>query len=485
METVKQEDLVHIDLWAIARRVLPLLRRFWALLLALMVLFGGLMYLRTARSYVPMYQSEAMFSVSLNNSGETDITSYSYYYDNAAAKQLVDTFPYILNTAMMRELICQKLGTSYINGTITSRPMADTNCFVLTVTSSSAQDAYDILRAVREVYPQVSRRVIGETQLMVSREPALAQQPYNTFSWKRPVVTGAMLGAVLGLAVLAVLALMRRTVLRPDDVQKLVNLPCLARIPAVQRKKRKSGTDAALLITTLESDSAFCEAHRLLRLKLLRQLKEDDKVLMVTSSVPAEGKSTLAANLALLLSRDGKRVLLIDGDLRGPSIKTLLQISKPSTGLDEYLVNPEAAVKFLRYGKNHLYVLAGDDAIPSPTALLQREALHSFLQPLRDMFDYIIIDTPPCTMMADAAALCVHADKVLYAIREDFASTGQIYDGVQSLSASGAELCGFVFTRSSTVSSSSYGYGYGYGYGYSHYGKRSGYGYGKDKQSAK
>ncbi len=483
MEHVKQEDLVHIDLWAIARRVLPALQRLWPVILALMVAFGGIMYLRAARAYTPMYQSEAMFSVSLNNTGETDISSYTYYYDNAAAKQLVATFPYILNTRLTREMICQELGMSYINGSITSRSMADTNCFVLTVTSSNAQDAYDILQAVIDVYPQVSRRIIGETQLLVSREPALATAPYNSFSWKTPVLRGMIVGAMLGLAMVVVLAAMRHTVLQPEDVRKLVNLPCLARIPAVQRKQRKSGNEAPLLITQLASDSAFCESHRLLRLKLLRQLKEEDKVLMVTSSIPSEGKSTLSANLALLLSRDGKKVLLIDADLRGPSIKELLQITKTSLGLDAHLANPELPVKFLRYEQSKLYLLAGDEAISSPTSLLQHDVLRGFLQPLRDMFDYIIIDTPPCTMMADASALCVHADKVIYAVREDYATVGQISDGVQSLSDNGADICGFVFTRSSGSTSS--GYGYGYGYGYSHYGKRYGYGhYGKSKETS-
>lgn len=484
METVKQEDLVHVDLWGLVRRMMPYLRRFWALVLALMALGGGLMYLRAVRSYQPMYQSEAMFSVSVNSSGQTDIGSYSYYYDNSAAKQVVDTFPYILNTRLARELICQKLGTSYINGSITSTSMAGTNCFVLTVTSASAEDAYRILQAVMEVYPQVSRQVIGETQLSVSREPALASAPYNALSWKRPVAMGVMVGALLGLGLLLVLALLRRTVLRSEDVQKMLNLPCLARIPTVQRKKRKTGAQSPVLITHLESDSAFCESFRLLRLKLLRQLQPEDKLLMVTSSIPAEGKSTLAANLALMLDRDGKRVLLIDADLRNPSIKELLQLQKPSKGLGEYLAEPTDSVKLLRCGKGNLFVMAGDEAIPSPTTLLQRERLHDFLQPLRTMFDYIIIDTPPCTMMADASALCVHADKVIYAIREDCASTTQIYDGVQSLSDAGADICGFVFTRSSAVSSSS-GYGYGYGYGYSRYGKRSGYSYRKERTDGK
>ena len=94
------------------------------------------------------------------------------------------------------------------------------------------------------------------------------------------------------------------------------------------------------------------------------------------------GKTVTAINVAAILAQDyGKRVLLVDSDLRGPSIKGLLQITKPSIGLDEYLEDPTTPVKFLRYGKDHLYVLAGDNAIHSPTPLLQRDVLHSFLHP--------------------------------------------------------------------------------------------------------
>ena len=483
MENIKQEELVHVDLQGIFRRLLPCLRRYWALVLALMVLLGGLMALRSVRLYRPMYRSEAMFSVSVSTSGQTDLSSYSYYYDNSAAQQAVDSFPYLLNTQRMRELICQKLGTSYINGQIASRSMAGTNCLILSVTSTSAQDAYDILQAVMEVYPQISRQVIGETQLSVSREPAVPTAPYNSLSWKRPLAVGLAAGFVLGMAGLLVMALLRRTVVRPEDVQKIVNLPCLARIPTVQQKKRTNGTLMPLLITRQPSDSAFCESHRLLRLKLLRQLKEEDKVLLVTGSIAGEGKSTLSANLALLLSRDGKRVLLIDGDLRAPSIKEVLNLNKPSLGLGDYLAAPSTSMKVLRFSHEDLFVLAGDEPSDAPLTLLQREPLQNLLAPLRDMFDYIIIDAPPCTTTADASALCVHADRVIYTIREDFATTMQIYDGVQALDDAGANICGFVFTHSTSGSSGS-GYGYGYGYGYSRYGSRyGGYGYGKSRKS--
>ena len=482
MENIKQEDLVHIDLAGMLRRLLPCLRRYWALVLALMVLLGGMMAIRAVQSYHPMYRSEAMFSVSVSSSGQTDIDSFSYYYDNSAAQQAVDSFPYILNTRLMRELICQKLGTSYINGSISSRSMAGTNCFVLSVSSSDPQAAYDILCAVMEVYPQVSRQVLGETQLSVSREPVVPTAPYTTLSWKRPLVVGTAVGFLLGMAALVVMALLRRTVVRPEDVQAIVNLPCLARIPLVQRKQRRSGAEVPLLITKQPSDSAFCESHRLLRLKLLRQLTEEDKILLVTGSMDGEGKSTLATNLALMLSRDGKRVLLVDGDLRVPTLKDLLGLHKPSLGMGEYLSAPTSSLKLLRYGRDNLFVLAGDQPVENPTQLLQRELLEQLFVPLRDMFDYIILDAPACNVTADVSALCLHADRVIYTIREDMATTAQIYDGVQSLGDAGANLCGFVFTCSTAVSSGS-GYGYGYGYGYSRYGSRYGYGHEKSRKS--
>ena len=481
MENEKIEEL--IDLGSLLRKMITCLRRFWILVLALTVAGGGLMYWKAYRSYRPMYRSEAVFSVSVSYSGNTDIMNYnSYYYDSSAAELVAETFPYILRTDAMKELICQKLGASYINGSISASSVAQTNFFVLTVTSSSAEDAYRIIQAVIDAYPQVSRQVIGETQLTISREPTLASAPYNTFSWQRSTAKGAVAGFVLGMLILVVLALLRKTALTPNDLKKALNLSCLARIPNIKLKQRKSNPNASLLITHQEPDSAFCESFRLLRLKLLRQLKDNDQVIMITSSLPSEGKSSLAANIALSLAKDGKKVLLVDADLRGPNIKSIMNITKPSTGLGECLMEGFDTVRFHRYENTKLFIFAGDQAIQNPTPLLQYDKLQQVIQSMRPMFDYIILDTPPCVMMADASALCSHADKVVYVVREDYASCAQIYDGVQSLSSIGADICGFVFNRSTSIHSSHYGYGYGYGrYGY---GKKYGYGYGYSKEKA-
>lgn len=485
MENEKNEEKINIDLGVLWRNFVPYLRRLWLLVLILAVLAGVRSYIRVTRSYRPMYKAETIFSVSTGStSDESDIFTYSYYYNNTAAKQAVNTFPYLLNSDVMRELLCLELGTSSINGSISASLVNGTNFFVLSVTSADPQAAYDIIQAVMKVYPQIGQKVIGDIQLVVTKEPMVPTTPYNSAaSWHRSVVMSAAKVCALGLVLIFLLSLTRRTILSAQDVKKMVSLSCLAHIPSVSVKQRKRSKAAGLLITRLESDSGFCEAFRLLRLKLTRTMGEGDKVIMFTSSIPSEGKSSIAANTALSLAKEGKQVLLIDGDLRSPSIKELLGLSSPSQGLGEYLADKsDNGIDCLRYADTKLVVLAGNKAINNPASLLRSKKLASTLDRARGIFDYIIIDTPPC-VMADASVFAKYADKVVYVIREDFAKSSQVYDCLQSLIDGGAKVCGFVLNCSTHQGSGSgYGSGYGYGYGYS-YGKKYGskYGYGKEK----
>lgn len=479
MENVKTDELVRLDMGDIMRRSLPVLRRFWFIFLALIVLGATAASLRAKYYYTPMYKSEAVFSVSVSANGSYGLTDYSSFYDNAAAKQAAETFSYLLSSDLMRELISQELGGAYINGNIKASSVAETNFFVLTVTSNNSADAYRIIQAVMNVYPRVSRQVIGETQLAVTREPVQASTPYNTFSWKHSALKGGICGLLLSMAILFATAISHRTAANSEDVKKILNLDCLSHIPYVKIKQRSSGKNSGALITTQAPDSAFCESFRLLRLKLLRKLNSNnEKVFLFTSSIPSEGKTSLAVNTALSLARDGKKVLLIDADLRNPSVKPLLDMEKPSIGLGECLSQSTDEVHFLRYKDTTLFVFAGDRVFSNPTSLLRRDQLHDMISSMREMFDYIIIDTPPCTTTADAATLCAAVDKVIYVIRENYALRTQIYDGVQSISNNGGQICGFVLNYCTGFSHSSrYGYGYSkYGYGKYGYGK---YGYGK------
>jgi capsular exopolysaccharide synthesis family protein len=474
------EEFEKIDLFRVFRKFLPYLRRFWILAVILAIFNGATTFYSLQRSYRPMYKCEAMFSVAINYEGSSDISSYRYNYDKTAAEQVANSFPHILSSDIMNELIRQELGTPYINGSISAAAVPGTNFFQMTVTSGDPEAAYRVLLAAIETYPQVSQHVIGNILLNLVRDPVPPTTPYTTFTWHKQVAVAAFSGAVLGLGIVLAMALMRRTVLSTDELKKVISLSCLARVPNVKVKQRKNSALPSLLISNQLMDPGFCESFRLLRLKLMRRLKEDDKVIMFTSSLPSEGKSSLTVNTALSLAKDGKKVLLIDADLRHPSVKSLLNISKPSTGLGDYLLDGLDAVSFTRYENTKLFLFAGDISLQDPSKLLQHDKLHQLIQSLRPMFDYVILDTPPCGMMADASVFAQHADKVVYVIREDYASPHQICEGVQSISSTGADICGYVFNRTSANHTSRYGYGYGYG----RYGYGSRYGYGKKETSS-
>ena len=178
-------------------------------------------------NYTPMYQSRAMFTVSSGYSSD-DILSYSYYYDNEAAKRLAATFPYMLGTDVMNELVRNELGVSYINGDIRAEAVADTNLFVLTVTSSDPQDAYDILEAVIASYPRVALYMVDYSQVIMKSEPTVPTAPYNSFSWKGSAVKGGILGLGLSAFAALVLAMMRKTIFSAADLKASANVPILA-----------------------------------------------------------------------------------------------------------------------------------------------------------------------------------------------------------------------------------------------------------------
>ncbi len=469
MENNHEQTPEKIDLLRLLHGLWKQTRRLWWLVVALGVLGGVMMYGRAVRTYRPRYQTQAVFSVSVSYGGGTDIIDYVDYYDYAAAKLATETFPYILRSEAMTQRLKQLLGTEYLNGTVTATSLGgNTNFFRMTVESSSPADAYNILQAVIEVFPQISRQVIGNTQLTVKREPTLPTQPCNSFAWHSATAKGVAIGVLAGLAVLLVLSILRGTVYSREDLKKHIPVACLAAVPEVAVKKRSKSTASTLLITGMEEDAPFREAFRLLRLKLLRHLEaEKEKVIVVTSSLPSEGKSCMAANTALSLAALGKRVLLIDGDLRIQNQKKTLQLDTPSEGLAELLADPQREPEPIAVGETGLYLLAGDTTLRNPASLLRHDRLAQLLRQLRQQYDYIVIDTPPCLMMADAAIICRYADAVAYVVRQDYATRAQITDGIQIMTGAGGKLAGVVFNRSSAGSSGSYGsYGYSRRYGY-------------------
>lgn len=471
-------EIAKIDLIRLIREFLKALRKLFFVPLVLAVVLGAFMGFRAWRGYAPQYKSEATFTIQLITPDLYNSYGSSDYYNSSTAGQLATVFPYLLESELMQTALRAELGVDWINGSIRAGTVDNTNFFSLSVTSGSPQDAYDIVCAVMTVYPDVANYVLGSIEMNVLSEPTLPTEPYNTFSAKRTIAMGALAGIALGLGLIFIYAAGQRTIRKKEDVRKSLNQTCLATLPKVNFKRRAVSSDQTVSILNPKVGNAFQESVRSLRIKLMRKLSKDgSQVVMVTSTQAGEGKSTVSVNLALSLSQSGLRVILVDLDLRKPAVKKTLGIKTATKGVPEiFKKNSETSWATLATLKGtQLRILAGDVAAPDPQRIMESRRLASLITKLREEADVVILDTPPCGLLADSAALANVVDGALYVIRSERAQVSQIMDGLQFLSSSGIPVLGCVLND---AVESNAGYGNGYGYGgksdYGHETKRSG-----------
>lgn len=481
MDAENKENL--IDLSVMASRFWREFKHFWLPALIFAGIIAGVLFMRSYRSFTSMYEAKAIFAVSSGYSSD-DILSYSSYYDSDAAKKLASAFPYVQNTDLMRELIMQELGTDSINANISAKSVAETNLFVLQVRSSDAQNAYDVLNAVMECYPKVLNYMSDFSQLILKDEPTVPTQPYNSFAFERTLAKDCAVGLLLSLLGLLVLALSRRTFNGSEELKAYTNLPIYAAVPTVP-VKRRSRENCSPSILSSGSNNGFSESIHGLRTKLLRHMNNGHKgIIMVTSTIAGEGKTTISENLAMSIATAGYRTVLVDIDLKKQDIKASLGISDDRPGLPEYLKGNISDISdcLSDVPGSTLKLICSENGANS-RAFLSPTKLGEFLEELEKQFDYIVLDTPPCGIISHVRYAGRFADAVLYVVRCDFAKRSQVLDSMKALDNQHIKISGCVLNGVEGGSASrGYGYGYGkYGYGKYGYGK---YGYGKQKSDA-
>lgn len=479
MDEEKSSGFLELNLQVLLHNFLKTAKRLIWLVLLLALLVGAFMYIRTDRSYTPRYSSSAVFSVKACYTSTTDLTSSNPYLDSNAAQMLSQTFPYIIASDNTQMLLRSELGMSYVPGSVTARSTAETPLFTMTATSDNPQYAYDILMATIAVYPQAASSILGDTQIEIINQPlAPSSEPINRNTALSSAVKYMIVVFFVGVLAIFLFSLTRKTVHSAEDLRRLVNLKCFAYIPLVKLKKHSNKSKLLLAITNPRLGSAFNESIRSLRIKLQKALgAKNARVLMITSTIPNEGKTTVAINLALSLASEGKRVILIDGDLRKQSMKETLGIDQPSDGLVEILMGTSKNFHLLNVPDSTLLLLSGDNTTDKPQPLLDTPRMKQVLSLLRDKLDYIIIDTPPAGILSDAATIAKYTDATLYVVRQDMANSAQILNSIQSLSSGGVNIVGCVLNQTQ-AGTTRYGYGskYSDSYGY-HYGsKYSAYG---------
>ena len=480
-----------IDLYVLICDIFRGAKKLKWILLLLICLGVSVNLLRLTVFRKPVYTSSVTFSVSTKVNYSEEDTSYSYNYSTTDPDRFSQIFPALISSDALKSDLIEDIGKSAASANISIDILKNSNLMELTVTSGDADLSYNVLNSAFTHLPEISKPVIGEAKYNVIQPAEKAVKPSNTPSLRNGALIGAAAGLVAGCAVVFVYSLTRKTIRKSSDINELFNLNCMSSVPKINIKRSSDPKKQRLDISNSNVGNAFREEFYSIALKLARNFSSDGggKIFMFTSTISGEGKTLCAYNTAKALAENGKNVLLIDLDFYHPSVHRYIDDKSQLKGdvVDVLLGKYDEAY---RVDDSRLYVLAKESPKDDNKRLLRlfnSNRLANFLCGLKKDWDYIILDTPPCTLISDSSSISEQCDGIIYVIRQDYAKQNQIADGIQSLTNYGTPIIGCIFNgveSSYTVNYNYYGkYGRYGGYGkYGNYGK---YGaaesYGTDK----
>lgn len=450
-ESKKPSEGELIDIVGILTDYLRTLRRMWIWILILSVAGGAVFYIRSYISWTPVYTASATFTISASANGGSDTSGSYAFYDNSTAEQMVNTFPYILTSGVLSRKTAEQMGKDALTSRISASAEENTNLFVMSVTDRDPGVAYETLQAVIQCYPDVAEAIIGRTSMSLLDETGIPEHPDNPRNDGRAAAKGAAGGCLLGLIWTAAITLNKKTIRKKEDFQMRIHMKCIGEIPQITMKKRSRTVRGLLNIMNEKADPRFEEALELIRSKVeYSAWRHHSKVIMVTSALAGEGKSTAAVNLALSLAKNGKATALIDCDLRHPSDRQILDMDE-GNGLYEVLTKKSRLSEVLITGKDLGYdeemkflFLPGGKAVEDGSRLLGTERMQKCIEALTERVDYVILDSAPAGVLTDAGVLAEFADSAVFIVKKDYAKTDHILDGLEELHESRIHVIGGV-----------------------------------------
>jgi capsular exopolysaccharide synthesis family protein len=290
------------------------------------------------------------------------------------------------------------------------------------------------------------------------------------------ILAAIILGVGIPFLILYLIQLMSYRIEGHDDVARITDLPIIVDVPVANENVK----DVAGIVVRANKNSQMDEIFRSMRTNLLFMMKEDENTILFTSSTSGEGKTFLAANLAVSFALLGKKVILCGLDIRKPALGRLFDLKDRTTGITQLLVKDQVTEQDINTticpsGVNeNLDLLLAGPIPPNPTELLARETFGNIMEILKKKYDYVILDTAPVGLVTDTLQIGRYANVSCYVVRADYTPKSNI-GMVNQLTAEEKMKNTCLILNGVDMSKKKYGYYYGYG----KYGKYGRYGYGR------
>ena len=487
---VQESDTAVVDI----RRFIPtLLNKAWQIVLVTF-LCGIIAFVGSVMLLTPEYQASALFYVNNSSVSFGDASLSISSGDLTTSKTLVNSYIVILKSrATLLDVIdYADSNRSYeqLRNMITADDVDGTEVFRVTVTSTDPKEAEILTNAIAHVVPNRIASIVEGSSAKVVDFAVLPRNPSYPNNMKN-MLLGLFVGFVLSAGFVILVEIFDVTIKDEEDLMGCCKYPILATVPNMNRaakygygksyyatksgKKAKknpndSSADKTKKLIGADIDFAAAEAYKLLRTKLQYSFADEKtcRVFAVSSAMAGEGKSISSVNLACSLAQMNKRILLIDCDMRRPSLADKLSISK-YPGLSELLtgiIKLEKVVQVCKVNgvESTFDVVTAGTRPPNPVELINSEKMNASLQLFKERYDYIILDMPPIGDVSDALISAKLADGVLLVVRQDYGSKVSLHEAVQQFEFVNDKILGVLFNcvsdRVTRYSNRKYGYGY-------------------------
>jgi capsular exopolysaccharide synthesis family protein len=448
------------------REVPAAFRAAWWLPLVGVIVGSGVAALISSLQ-TPLYTTSTQLFVSTSDSTSTA----DVFQGGQFSQQRVTSYARLITGEELASRVIDRLGLdispSELSEQITASAVTNTVLIEVTVTDASPVRAQSIAAVVGEEFTQFASALEAPDEggqspvkVTVTDRPEVPSVPSSPQA-SRNVAIGLVLGLLGGAGVVIIRARLDRTVKDPNVASEVTGAPIIGTVFQDRMLERQH-----VIVRTRDNRTA--EGYRQLRTNLqFLNVDKPPKVIMVSSAVPSEGKTTVVINLALALADAGRRVTIIEADLRRPKVTRYLGLVG-GVGLTNILAGTAAIDEVLQsYGSDEFSVIAAGPIPPNPGELLSSSHMSALVEELRGKNDYVLVDAPPLLPVADSSGLAVMMDGVLLSVRYGSTTTLQLRQAATTLERVGAKTLGVILNivPAKAELASAYGYGYSYSSG--------------------
>lgn len=423
-------------------------------------------------TFVPQYTSSVTLAVSTRNAS-------TVYGDLSNATSMAKVLEEVLDSSLLTDVVNAEMGEDVHGLKYSCTVIPNTNLLKMAVTAQDARTAFTAVTCVLDNYQNVAATVMDNAVFHVIQQPAVAFGAVNSPNASRPSTTAGLLAMIASLGAMVYFAWKRPTVKRENQIVTDLNAKLLGSLPheTINRsiKGRVKKVNKGVVMTNASTSFPFVEQVRQMRTRVEQGAEEcGAKTIVFTSMLENEGKSTVMMNLAIALAQKGKRVLVVDADLRKPAVYKLLgHADRKMDGLEKLLPGEVKMKDVIRWeAPVYFWSCAGSGTLSKSAEWLGSNKMRHLHEMWRNNMDYVLFDAPPVDAATDAEALAAIVDASVLVVREDYAPIEALNEVVDNLSRAHAKFLGCVFNDSHAPETSRAGmntgrYGRNYNYNYS------------------